>query len=145
MPEASPTLHLPLQGGGGRCTNVQREGKSLARAYASSRPHPAHRRCATLPLQGRVRLWLFVKNNGRGITPAPANPERQRPRIDPRPSPVQPLAIIRARIGLSTKIARPTTAKFMIAVATNTMCQLPVASLIRLAIGTRNAEVPFAV
>ena len=59
--------------------------------------------------------------------------------------PDQPLAIMRARMGLSTKIAKPTTTKFMIAVATNTMCQLPVASLIRLAIGTRNADVPLAV
>ena len=50
------TLHLPLRGGG-RCTKVQREGESLSRlhAHASSLPHPAHLRCASLPLQGRVK------------------------------------------------------------------------------------------
>src|ERR1700757_4619051 len=51
----------------------------------------------------------------------------------------------RARIGLSTNITKPTTTKFMMAVTTNTMCQLPVASLMRLASGTRKADAPFAV
>src|SRR6202044_3639165 len=58
---------------------------------------------------------------------------------------LQPLANIRLRIGLRTNRANPTTAKFMIAVTTKTMCQLPVASLIKLAIGTRKADVPLAV
>lgn len=57
----------------------------------------------------------------------------------------QRIAITRWRSGLSTNSAKPTTKKFMIAVATNTMCQLPVDDLMRLATGTRNAEVPFAV
>ena len=57
----------------------------------------------------------------------------------------QPFAIMRARIGLSTNRANATTAKFMIAVTTNTMCQLPVASFTMLATGTKKAEVPFAV
>jgi hypothetical protein len=57
----------------------------------------------------------------------------------------QPLAIARARSGLSTKSARPTTTKFMTAVTANTMCQEPVDALIILATGTRKAEVPFAV
>ena len=51
----------------------------------------------------------------------------------------------RERIGLSTNSARPTTAKFMSAVTTNTACQLPVDDLIMLASGTRKAEAPFAV
>ena len=38
-----------------------------------------------------------------------------------------------------------TTTKFMIAVTTNTMCQLPVEALIRLATGTRKADAPLAV
>jgi hypothetical protein len=49
------------------------------------------------------------------------------------------------RMGLSTNRASATTRRFMIAVTTNTMCQLPVESLIRLARGTRNADAPFAV
>ena len=57
----------------------------------------------------------------------------------------QPLAIIRARIGLRTNSAIATTAMFMIAVSRNTRCQLPVDVLIMLATGTRKAEVPFAV
>jgi len=59
--------------------------------------------------------------------------------------PSQPLAIIRARIGLRTNSAIATTAMFMIAVSRNTRCQLPVDVLIMLATGTRKAEVPFAV
>ena len=51
----------------------------------------------------------------------------------------------RERSGRSTKRARPTTRKFMTAVTTNTMCQLPVDTLIRFASGTRKAEAPFAV
>src|SRR5580658_5742255 len=47
------------------------------------------------------------------------------------------------RIGLSTNKASATTTKFMIAVTTNTMCQLPVESLMMLASGTRNADAPF--
>jgi hypothetical protein len=58
---------------------------------------------------------------------------------------VQPLAIIRARIGLRINRAIATTTMFMIAVSRNTKCQLPVESLMMLAIGTRKAEVPFAV
>ena len=58
---------------------------------------------------------------------------------------VQPLAIIRARIGLRMNRAIATTVKFMMAVSRNTRCQLPVDALMRLATGTRNAEVPFAV
>jgi hypothetical protein len=54
-------------------------------------------------------------------------------------------AIARRRIGRSTNSANPTTAKFMIVVSRKTICQLPVASLIMLAMGTRKAEVPFAV
>src|ERR1700730_17918732 len=57
----------------------------------------------------------------------------------------QPCFIARARIGLSTNSAKATTAKFISAVTTNTMCQLPVADLIKLATGTRKAEVPLAV
>lgn len=57
----------------------------------------------------------------------------------------QPLATNRSRNGLSTNRANPTTAKFMIAVNTNTRCQPPLADLIRLATGTRNADAPFAV
>jgi len=58
---------------------------------------------------------------------------------------LQPFAIPRVRIGLSTNKASATTTKFISAVTTNTMCQLPVAPLIRLATGTRKAEVPLAV
>jgi hypothetical protein len=57
----------------------------------------------------------------------------------------QPLAIIRVRIGLRMNRAIATTAMFMMAVSKNTRCQLPVDDLIRLANGTRKAEVPFAV
>jgi hypothetical protein len=57
----------------------------------------------------------------------------------------QPFAISLARIGLSTNSASATTTKFMIAVMTKTMCQLPVEDLMRLATGTRNAEAPLAV
>src|SRR5579883_3380321 len=53
--------------------------------------------------------------------------------------------ICQARSGLSTNIARMTTAKFMIAVTTNTVCQLPVEALTMLAIGTRIADAPLAV
>ena len=53
--------------------------------------------------------------------------------------------IWRERSGLSTKIASPTTTKFMIAVITNTICQLPVAPLSTFAKGTRNADAPLAV
>jgi hypothetical protein len=49
------------------------------------------------------------------------------------------------RIGLSTNKASPTTIKFIAAVTTKTMCQLPVLVLITLASGTRNADAPFAV
>jgi hypothetical protein len=58
---------------------------------------------------------------------------------------LQPLARNRSRNGLSTNSARPTTTKFMIAVNTKTRCQPPVADLIRLATGTRNADAPLAV
>src|SRR4029077_18564108 len=58
---------------------------------------------------------------------------------------VQPLAIIRARIGLRMNRAIATTTMFMMAVSRNTRCQLPVEVLMMLATGTRNAEVPFAV
>ena len=51
----------------------------------------------------------------------------------------------RARIGLSTKSAKPTTMKFISAVTTNAMCQLPVDVLIRFATGTRKADVSLAV
>jgi acyl-CoA synthetase (NDP forming) len=54
-------------------------------------------------------------------------------------------AINRARNGLSTYSAKPTTTKFMIAVTANTICQEPVEALITLASGTRKADVPFAV
>src|ERR1700722_3907083 len=57
----------------------------------------------------------------------------------------QPCFIARARSGLSTKSAKPTTAKFISAVTTKTMCQEPVDILMRLATGTRKADVPFAV
>lgn len=49
------------------------------------------------------------------------------------------------RSGLSTNSASATTMKFMIAVMTNTMCQPPVADLMMLATGTRNADAPLAV
>ena len=57
----------------------------------------------------------------------------------------QPFAICRARSGLSTNNAKPTTMKFISAVTANTICQLPVDVLIRLATGTKKAEVPLAV
>ena len=57
----------------------------------------------------------------------------------------QPLAIIRARIGLRMNRAIATTTMFMMAVSKNTRCQLPVVPLMTLATGTRKAEVPFAV
>src|SRR5271169_1670225 len=52
---------------------------------------------------------------------------------------------MRARIGLSTNSASATTTRFMMAVTTNTMCQLPVASFTMLATGTKKADVPLAV
>src|SRR6266446_2243609 len=54
-------------------------------------------------------------------------------------------SIARRRIGRKTKRASATTTKFMSVVTRNTICQLPVASLIRFATGVRNAEAPFAV
>ena len=57
----------------------------------------------------------------------------------------QTRSMARRRIGRKTNKANPTTAKFMIVVSRNTMCQLPVASLIMLATGVRKADVPFAV
>jgi len=57
----------------------------------------------------------------------------------------QPRFIARARSGLSTNSAKATTIKFISAVTTNTMCQLPVDDLTTFAIGTMNADVPFAV
>ena len=47
--------------------------------------------------------------------------------------------------GRSTKRAKPTTTKFMHAVATKTRCQVPLRATSTLASGTRNADVPFAV
>ena len=64
--------------------------------------------------------------------------------IVPR-APDQTCAIIRARIGLRTNKANATTSMFMMAVNKNTICQLPVETLIMLATGTRNADVPLAV
>src|SRR6516165_3999404 len=91
--------------------------------YSYARKRPAASTGAQLRLAG---------NDG--------NAARRRPR-----GTVQPFAIIRCRSGLSTNKARPTTMKFITAVTTNTMCQLPVVDFTRFAIGTRNAEVPFAV
>jgi hypothetical protein len=48
----------------------------------------------------------------------------------------QACAIIRARIGLRTNKANATTRMFMMAVSKNTICQLPVETLIMLATGT---------
>ena len=69
-----------------------------------------------------------------------------RARIIPGSKPrFQPFAIARARIGLSTNKASATTMKFISAVTTNTVYQEPVDALIRLATGTRKADVPLAV
>src|SRR5262249_59042010 len=50
-----------------------------------------------------------------------------------------------ARIGLTTNSAVIPTATFAIAATVNTACQLPVLACRRLATGTRNDAVPFAV
>src|SRR5947209_8090296 len=49
------------------------------------------------------------------------------------------------RKGRNTNKAKPTTTRFMTVVTTNTMCQSPVASLIRLATVGKKAEAPLAV
>ncbi len=97
-------------------------------------PHPPPACDAGMPpnLSGPWRHSTGGRRRGR----TPARPEQGGP---------QPLAIKRARRGLSTIKASATTTKFVIAVTTNTMCQPPVAVLTTLASGTRNADAPLAV
>jgi len=120
-PRARPLRHAPMAG----ARNMVAAVTNSATARATATPASAR------PLARALKLRL-AGNDG--------NAARRRPR-----GTVQPFAIIRCRSGLSTNKARPTTMKFITAVTTNTMCQLPVADFTRFAIGTRNAEVPFAV
>ena len=101
--------------------------------------------CNRQPAPAVTRL-ADIQGDGLG-----SDPSDKKRRVDVRLlslssiDPSQPLAIIRARIGLRTNSAIATTAMFMTAVSRNTRCQLPVDVLIMLATGTRKAEVPFAV
>jgi hypothetical protein len=113
---------------------------------------PLSRRCAILLIfqklirpQGSARTIQAVArhfiSDARGL-----NGQDMRPTEASAPAEaIQPLAIIRARIGLRMNNAIATTVIFIIAVSKNTRCQLPVDALIMLATGTRKAEVPFAV
>jgi hypothetical protein len=68
---------------------------------------------------------------------SPAGAPRARREISQRD---QPFAIIFLRTGLRTSGANPTTTKFIKAVVTNTMCQLPVEDLMTFASGMRDGQ-----